>query len=379
MKILFCTQCVLTRQLGGSRVAMEIATALQSLGWETELRAIPDIHENYCARLGRGAHMRDSFRAFLQEHAAAYDVVDFDHAYLPWPREEFSPRTLLVARSVLLLEHLTRVKFPTRPTFRARIRALLTADRDGREERSSIAAARKTVLQADLVNVPNGDDRHCLEDLGMAPEKIVVIPYGIWPGAWPRAAAASTSEPPTVVFVGTFDYRKGCLDLVEIAKVLFSQIPDSRLRLLGTAGVFRTADKVREFFPRELWGRLEIVPQYEPEKLPSLLRGAAVGIFPSYLEGFGLAVVEMVAAGLPVLAYRAPGPSSILPDTCLIEPGCVRLLADQAVALLRFPELRHRQAGECRKNCELFDWSRIGRQTSDIYQKALGQLRSRPT
>ena len=40
-----------------------------------------------------------------------------------------------------------------------------------------------------------------------------------------------------------------------------------------------------------------------------------VGAFPSYVEGFGLAVLEQLAAGLPTVAYNLPGPRDILKST----------------------------------------------------------------
>jgi glycosyltransferase involved in cell wall biosynthesis len=178
-----------------------------------------------------------------------------------------------------------------------------------------------------------------------------------------------------MVFVGTFDFRKGCVDLVEIARIVFSQIPGSRLKLLGTAGAFQTKDEVLSFFPRSHRDRVDVVPKFEPDALPSLLQGATVGVFPSYLEGFGMAVVEMVAAGLPVLAYRTPGPASILPADCLVERGRADLLAQNILALLRDPQLLRQRSDECRRQCAPFNWPEIGRQTSEVYQRELARLR----
>jgi glycosyltransferase involved in cell wall biosynthesis len=372
MKILFCTQCALSRELGGSKVALEVADAMKPLGWECEVRAIPDIHAERSNAPESFRTLRESLRSYLLENAGRYDVVDFDHAYLPHPRREFSATTLLVARSVLLLEHFPHVRLRVRRTLRGLVRGLVR----GRREELGIESARATLAQADLINVPNDEDRARLMQSGIPPDKIVVIPYGIWRSQWPQSAA-QPGDPgsPTMVFLGTFDYRKGCLDLVDFAKGVFAQIPGSRLKLLGTRGMVQTEAQVRAFFPRKYRDRIEIVPKFQGRDLPALLRGATLGIFPSYLEGFGMAVVEMVAAGIPVLAYRVPGPSSILPPSCLVERGDVGALTQRTLRLLGDAGERNRLAHDCARLCQDFDWPAIGQKTSDVYRQALQKLR----
>ena len=79
---------------------------------------------------------------------------------------------------------------------------------------------------------------------------------------------------------------------------------------------------------------LELVPQFAPDDLPRLLADCTVGAFPSYVEGFGLAVIEQLAAGLPTVAYDAPGPSEILRDALpelLISPGDISSFSEAVV------------------------------------------------
>ena len=89
-----------------------------------------------------------------------------------------------------------------------------------------------------------------------------------------------------------------------------------------------------------------------------------------------MAVVEMVASGIPVLAYKAPGPSSILPASCLVERGDVNRLTQRTIELLRDKDLRNRLTQECTARCRVFDWPAIGRQTSEVYTQALNKLRA---
>jgi glycosyltransferase involved in cell wall biosynthesis len=347
-------------------------------GWDCELKAIPEIHRQYRPENSSRTARLEAFRQFVMENADKYDVIDFDYVYLPFSRKEFSSRTLLVARSVLFLQHLLsfRLREPVSLMSRLRkwVRSLRMSDKEQLE--ATIASGKRTAREADLVTVPTSDDRLLLEAEGIPHEKIVVLPYGISWEKWPRSDQNGTSSPPTLICLGTFDFRKGCLDLVDIAQKVFSEVKDSRLRLLGTRGLMQTEAQVRSYFSGEYQDRLEIIPQYASEDLPKLLRGATLGIFPSYLEGLPLGLIEMVAGGVPVLAYTVPGPSTVLPAECLAPRGQWQQLAGEAIRLLKDDDARHRLNRQCWEGCQQFDWQKIGRATSEIYIKKLEQLRA---
>jgi glycosyltransferase involved in cell wall biosynthesis len=112
--------------------------------------------------------------------------------------------------------------------------------------------------------------------------------------------------------------------------------------------------------------------------LPGLLGNCAVALFPSYIEGFGLAVLEQLAAGLPTIAYDVPGPRQILQSqrTRLLTPaGDTAAIAARAVEILSLsvPEYEKLSA-ECRAIAGGYRWSRIARDTIDQYSIALQSL-----
>jgi len=54
-----------------------------------------------------------ALRDHLRAHAHRYDVVEYEHDRLPFPRSDLPPDTLLVARSVLLIHHFLATPIPT--------------------------------------------------------------------------------------------------------------------------------------------------------------------------------------------------------------------------------------------------------------------------
>jgi glycosyltransferase involved in cell wall biosynthesis len=147
-------------------------------------------------------------------------------------------------------------------------------------------------------------------------------------------------------------------------KHIIKSVPDVSFRLLGTV---RSEDDVLAFFQQEDRGRLEIIPQYNPDKLPGLLAPCSVGIFPSYIEGFGFGVLEMLAASIPVIAYNSPGPPMMLPPDWLVPRGDTRAMSARVVDLLLDNRRLIQARAEAKRRSEEFCWKTIARQTSEIY------------
>ena len=367
MKILLVSAAPLRKELGASKVVIELAEEMERLGWQCTLSSIPDLLGQSQSTAGRDLlRSAEALRAHLKAHAAEYDVVDYGLGYLPFSRREFPAQTLFVGRSVLLIHHFAEIESPPYPSWKARAHALVYARRNRAELREIVARADATIAQADLVNVSNDDDRAILCRHGVPEGKIVVIPYGLSRAATASFERAPMERPavPTIAFVGTFDSRKGAADFPTIAKRIVAGVPESRFLLLGT---YRSEDEVRSRFPRELRSRITVVPHYTTDTLPELLSACSIGVFPSYIEGFGFGVLEMLAAGVPVVAYSAPGPPMMLPPRYLVDMGDGAAMGDKVVELLRDEPAWAAARSWARERSRAFQWQSIARLTSDLY------------
>ena len=320
-----------------------------------------------------GVGYSEALRAYLRQVASKYDVIDYAYDQLPYRRSDFSARPLFVARSVLLDHHFTCVKIPEVILWRQKVKRWLTGE--GKRQRQAfgrrLETARLTMDNADLINVANDDDRAVLTAAGINPAKIAVIPYGLSTEEIDELAVVNRSDPsaPRLCFLGTFDHRKGGADLPRLLEKVCARFPNCQLRLIGTAGLHQTAERVRSFFPRSLRKNLEVVPRFRRNELAGLLEGCTVGVFPSYVEGFGFAVLEMMAAGLPVAAYRSPGPTMMLADDFLVPRGDVSALGVRVINWLENEADRQQAAGQCRRRAGDFSWQTVGVHTDAIYRR----------
>jgi glycosyltransferase-like protein len=135
-----------------------------------------------------------------------------------------------------------------------------------------------------------------------------VIPNGVdadrfaaaSPGTWPFGRF--------VLAVGGIEPRKGTMDLLEAYALLREESPDVRLVIAGGETLFDYRDY------RDRWEKRAAELGVEPvvlgpiahDELPSLFAAASVFAFPSTKEGFGMAAMEALAAGIPVVTRDLP-------------------------------------------------------------------------
>jgi len=152
-----------------------------------------------------------------------------------------------------------------------------------------------------------------------------------------------------VLAVGGIEPRKGSLDLLEAYALLVESDPDLRLVIAGGETLFDYRDYRAAWDKRaaELLGPDRnplVLGSVAHDELPSLVAAAEVFCFPSIKEGFGLAAMEALAAGVPVVTRDLPVLREVFRDAARFaaDPGG---FADQMLAALRSPG-SHRSSGQ---------------------------------
>lgn len=186
---------------------------------------------------------------------------------------------------------------------------------------------------------------------GARPERVVFIPNGV---DLPTTQAAVTQSPPTAVVVANFRWYKGHDLLVDALAHVDQPL---RVRLVGE-GEQREPTALRAV-ERGVAARLDFVDH--PADVPAELQAAQFAIHPSRTEGLSNAILEALAAGLPVIANDVGGCGLLVDDGVngyLVPAGDEHLLAQRIGGLAASPQLRSEMAVAARAKAAEFGWDR---------------------
>ena len=375
-------------RLGRARAYIELANQWRSAGHIVEKFCLTDAFP-IPAKSQRVSALREilfAYRAasYVRRNASRFDVIDALIGTLPFSKTNLRFEGLLVGRSVGLYGpyekffRFSRKRWPNQPRGKILGRFSYKLKRRWLHRNSDLA-----VRSCDLLNLPNDDEVEFLRETPFRKKPAIVQPYGL--NEQERAAFASAMQPAEVrlkkrevCFVGMWGLRKGARDWAEIIRQVRDAVPDAQFTFLGTMTDEATVLKDLHLSRRD---GVRCVTTYNPEDLPGLLAPCAVGLFPSYIEGFGLAVLEQIACGIPTVAYDVSGPREILKterETLLTPEGDPKAIAERAVKILRMNPNEYAQLShQCSVIADHFRWEQIASNTAREYAVAL--LRARQT
>jgi glycosyltransferase involved in cell wall biosynthesis len=210
------------------------------------------------------------------------------------------------------------------------------------------AVARSILRRARLVIAASTELGRATEQLGA--REVRVIPSGV--DLPPEVG--EEAEPPEVLYAGRLSEEKGVLELVAAADGM-------RVVVAGDGPLRPRVPNALGFVPHE--------------QLQQLYARAAVVACPSRREGFGVACLEAMAHGRPVVAADVGGLRDLVVDGetgYLVPPRDVPALRAALGRLLVDRELRRRlgDAGR-RRAAERFSWARSTEATLAAYEDAL--------
>lgn len=238
-----------------------------------------------------------------------------------------------------------------------------------------------------VLTVSQCSRRDIVERLGVPAQRITVVYPGVELERFrPIIPDETTSHPsvphavgqdgeqgrPYVLCVAGADPTKNVETLIEA----FSRLPGALRQAhdLVLVGDFRRRPDLHERV-----GRVGIEAQtvftgvVSDDRLIELYQRAALFVFPSRYEGFGLPVLEAMACGCPVITSNVSSLPEVAGDAAvLVDPSDVDGLAHAIERVLSDADLRRDLRGRGLGQAARFSWDRTARETISVYKRVVG-------
>jgi alpha-1,3-rhamnosyl/mannosyltransferase len=214
---------------------------------------------------------------------------------------------------------------------------------------------------------------------GIAQSKIRVVPMGVNPrwfngpdaAVLVRVLAEHGLRAGYFLHVGTLQPRKNLDSLIDAYERLPARIRSNRqLVLVGKYGWAADALRTRLLELRQQ-GRVCWIDYVSEEALHALYYGAGAFVFPSRAEGFGLPVLEALAAGLPVVASNLPVLREVAGGRArFVSPDSIEEIAH---AMTCVDEPQDALSASARQDhARRFSWHDCALATLAVYREATG-------
>jgi glycosyltransferase involved in cell wall biosynthesis len=258
------------------------------------------------------------------------------------------------------------------------------------------AALREKLPLADCLVALSREMADELAALGITRDKIRILPNAVDAARFAasperRSAVRAEFGLPENAFVFLCVARnhpqKDFATLLAAFRALCAEVPERDLRLV-IAG--RDAEDLRPQLG-DLSGRVLLcecgaesaaqqVPSMPPDKLVGLYLAADAFVLSSLLEGFSSAIIEAMAAGLPLVATDVPGIRGVVTENregLLVPSGSPDKLAAAMRRIIDDAALRARLSSSARETAARYNWPTVVGEYEDLYRE-LSKSRSMP-
>ncbi len=257
-----------------------------------------------------------------------------------------------------------------------------------------------SLKSADAVTAISSTIRDVAFKVVDSPEKVTIIANGIDNKRLERQVSADVLQwlnvPPDsrlIMTVGNYHPCKGQENIVRAMKQLLDKNPDVVLVVVGrnTEALVPLINELRLrenvfltggiSFPFQKHHKQEVSPvSTDTDWLAAIYQQAEIYVSAGVndgAEGLSLAVLDAMAAGLPIVGTNISGNKDVVSNNVngiLVPPDDVESLAQSTGKLLENDVLRQQMGEKSREHAQQYFWSNIARQYESVYQKVCGKV-----
>lgn len=225
------------------------------------------------------------------------------------------------------------------------------------------------VYAFDKIITVSNSSKDALTSFGIPQKKVAVIPNGIGISRFNRRENVS-KEKNSIVTVGRLVKQKGHIYLIQAMKKVAKETPKAKLYIVGD-GPYKTT--LESFITKlGLKNNVILIGNLPEEEKVQMLLKSEIFALTSLQEGFGIALLEAMACGLPLVVSDLPVFRELLRDGqngFLVETANPKETAEKITHLLHSKSKIEEMSKINRKHVEKFDWNVSTQRLEDIIRK----------
>ena len=303
---------------------------------------------------------------------ADYRAVHSHYWLSGWAGRQFARD--ISAPHAVTFHTLSRIKMQSRPG----------------EQEPAVRQSSETeiIADADLLVAFSPHERDAMVRLyGADPDRIELVPCGVdlarfAPKGRPQARAElGLNGQKILLCVGRIEPLKG-VDLLLHAAAAVDADDDLQVLVVGSdaegSGELEKLQKLTDEL--NIAGAVEFVGRVPQEQLPWYYSAADVCVVPSFYESFGLAALESMACGTPVVASRVGGLSTIIQHGrtgYLKSWRCPEAFAQSLEMIISNRDLQDSMGSAARARAESLGWDHVASRLLDLYDSVADGGRAR--
>jgi glycogen synthase len=243
-------------------------------------------------------------------------------------------------------------------------------DRSGECVDSKVwAIERQGMEEADrVITVSEWTRRVVINRYKIAAEKVEVVHNGIIPR---KETSLSFTAPPVgshvVTFLGRITHQKGPLYFVEAARRVLDQIPDAHFVVAGAGDLLPLM--IERIAQLRMSSRFHFTGFLKGKDIDRVWAMSKVYVMPSVSEPFGIAPLEAIQAGVPVIISNQSGVAEVMPHAIKVDFWNSQELASAICSVLKYKSLSNTLKKNSTEEIMRISWNNAAKKLNLLYHE----------
>jgi len=225
-----------------------------------------------------------------------------------------------------------------------------------------------------IISISNTMTALCIQETGIPDYKFRTIYHGVNENFKPITDSKQLDEmrlkyhlpEKFILFIGGLYPQKNFSGLINAFSLMVNDIPHQLVVVGKTRWKYKNDLKLIE--EKGLETRIQLLGWVNPEEIPTLYNLADCFVYPSLYEGFGLCLLEAMAAGCPVVAASTGALPEIARDAALlVDPQNYRQMKDAIMEVISNVALRHDLVQKGILRAKDFTWEKCAEETLKLF------------